>query len=112
MENRTGYFGVNFNNLRKALYLLYFGVDEVKDSKGKVIKALSQDFSSPKYRYIIPMQGNFDNPLQKESEMDFAKEIASKVIFMDEGVICEVGTPQEIFENPKTQRLKSFLSKL
>lgn len=76
MENRTGYFGVNFNNLRKALYLLYFGVDEVKDKAGKVIKALSQDFSSPKYRYIVPMQGNFDNPLQKEkeAEMDFAKD--------------------------------------
>ena len=64
MANKAGYFGVNFNNLRKAFYLLFFGVDEVKDSKGNVIKALSQDFDSPKYKYIIPMQGNFENPLE------------------------------------------------
>lgn len=74
MADRAGYLGVNFNNLRKALYLFYFGVDEVKDDKGNVVKALSQDFDSPKYRYIVPMQGNFDNPLQKEDEMDFAHD--------------------------------------
>ena len=65
--------GVNFDNLRKALYLMFFGVDPVKDSKGNIIKALSQDFSSPKYRYIIPLQGNFDNPLQDVSEEEIAK---------------------------------------
>lgn len=64
MANTARYTGVNFNNLRKALYLMFFGADEVKDKNGNVIKALSQDFSSPKYRYIIPMQGNFENPLQ------------------------------------------------
>lgn len=74
MADRAGYLGVNFNNLRKALYLFYFGVDEVKDDKGNVVKALSQDFDSPKYRYIVPMQGNFDNPLQKEDDMDFAHD--------------------------------------
>lgn len=63
MENKARYLGVNFNNLRKALYLLFFGVDLVKDKDGKEI-ALSQDFSSPKYKYIIPMQGNFENPLE------------------------------------------------
>ena len=62
MGNQSRYLGVNFNNLRKALYLMFFGVDLVKDKNGKV-KALSQDFNSPKYRYIIPMQGNFENPL-------------------------------------------------
>ncbi len=71
MENQTRYFGVNFNNLRKALYLMYFGVDAVKDSKGKIIKAYSQDFSSPKYKYIIPMQGNFENPLQLNDKDTF-----------------------------------------
>lgn len=65
--------GVNFDNLRKALYLMFFGVDPVKDSKGNIVKALSQDFSSPKYRYIIPLQGNFDNPLQDVSEEEIAK---------------------------------------
>ena len=68
MADRAGYLGVNFNNLRKALYLLFFGVDEVKDKDGNV-KALSQSFDSPKYKYIIPMQGNFDNPLVSDDEL-------------------------------------------
>ena len=42
-------------------------------------------------------------------EMGFAKEIADRVIFMDGGVICEQGTPEEIFEKTKTKRLKEFL---
>ena len=45
-------------------------------------------------------------------EMGFAKEVASRIIFMDEGKIIEEGTPKEIFENPKSDRLKSFLSKI
>ena len=45
-------------------------------------------------------------------EMDFAKEVANKIIFMDNGVIAEQGTPNEIFNNPKCERLKTFLSKL
>ncbi len=45
-------------------------------------------------------------------EMGFAKEVASRVIFMDEGKIVEEGTPAEIFDNPKNERLKSFLSKV
>ncbi len=45
-------------------------------------------------------------------EMGFAKEVADRVIFMDEGVIIEEGTPDDIFNNPKSDRLKSFLSKV
>ncbi len=45
-------------------------------------------------------------------EMGFAREVASRVVFMDEGVIEEDGTPEEIFDNPKSERLKSFLSKV
>lgn len=45
-------------------------------------------------------------------EMGFAKEVADRVIFMDEGVIVEEGTPDEIFNNPESDRLKSFLSKV
>lgn len=43
-------------------------------------------------------------------EMGFAKEISDEVIFMDNGVISEQGTPTDIFENPKGERLKSFLN--
>ena len=67
------YTGVNFNNLRKALYLMFFGADPVKDRKGKIISYASQTFDSPKYRYIIPLQGNFDNPLEQESPEELAK---------------------------------------
>ena len=45
-------------------------------------------------------------------EMGFAKEVATRVVFMDEGKILEQGTPQEIFESPKHPRLQEFLSKV
>ena len=43
-------------------------------------------------------------------EMAFAKNVSDKVVFMADGVIEEAGTPQEIFDNPKSQKLKNFLS--
>ncbi len=43
-------------------------------------------------------------------EMGFAREVATRVLFMDGGVIAESGTPEEIFSNPKSDRLKQFLS--
>ena len=45
-------------------------------------------------------------------EMGFAREVGDRVIFMDEGRICEEGTPTEIFDAPRTERLQSFLAKL
>ena len=45
-------------------------------------------------------------------EMGFAREVATRVVFMDEGKILEEGTPQEIFENPQHPRLKEFLQKV
>ena len=45
-------------------------------------------------------------------EMNFAKEVADKVIFMEGGVVLEEGTPTEIFENPKEERTKEFFSKI
>ena len=44
-------------------------------------------------------------------EMEFAKEVSDRIIFMDQGVIAEQGTPQEIFENPKEERTKTFLQR-
>lgn len=44
-------------------------------------------------------------------EMSFAKAVSSKVIFMDNGVIEEEGTPEEVFDNPKSERTKAFISK-
>lgn len=45
-------------------------------------------------------------------EMNFAKEVADRVVFMDEGLIVEQGTSQQIFENPREDRTKQFLSKV
>ena len=45
-------------------------------------------------------------------EMGFAKEVASRVLFIDEGVIKEENSPKEFFENPQNERLKDFLSKV
>lgn len=44
-------------------------------------------------------------------EMSFAKEVADRVVFMDNGIILEQGTPEEIFNNPKEERTKIFLSR-
>ena len=43
-------------------------------------------------------------------EMNFAKNVSDRVIFMDRGVIAEEGAPEELFSNPKSERLKEFLS--
>ena len=45
-------------------------------------------------------------------EMGFAREVASRVLFIDNGKLCEEGTPEEIFDHPKSPRLQSFLEKV
>ena len=45
-------------------------------------------------------------------EMGFAREVGTKIVFLDEGVIVEQGSPEEFFDNPKSPRLKDFLSKV
>ena len=45
-------------------------------------------------------------------EMGFAREVADRVLFIDQGVIMEQGTPEELFNNPKNERTQSFLSKV
>ena len=62
----------------------------------KVIKSLAED----KVTMVIVTH-----------EMSFAKAVSSKVIFMDNGVIEEEGTPEEVFDNPKSERTKAFISK-
>ena len=45
-------------------------------------------------------------------EMGFAREVASRVLFMADGIITEEGAPKQLFEQPQTDRLKEFLSKV
>ncbi|NLY70750.1 MAG: amino acid ABC transporter ATP-binding protein [Clostridiales bacterium] len=44
-------------------------------------------------------------------EMDFARDVADRIIFMDDGVIVEQGTPEEVFGNPKEERTRQFLTR-
>ena len=45
-------------------------------------------------------------------ELKFAKEVATRILFMADGKITESGTPEDIFDNPQTDRLKEFLAKV
>lgn len=45
-------------------------------------------------------------------EMNFARQVADKIVFIDEGKVCETATPEEFFTNPKTERAKQFLNVL
>ena len=45
-------------------------------------------------------------------EMSFARDVADRVVFMDEGYIAEQGTSQEIFGNPKNERTRQFLARV
>ena len=45
-------------------------------------------------------------------EMGFAREVANRVVFLDDGLVAETGSPEDIFESPKSERLKAFLSKV
>ena len=45
-------------------------------------------------------------------EMGFARQAADQVVFMDEGRVVEIGTPQELFDNPRSERLQTFLSQV
>lgn len=44
-------------------------------------------------------------------EMSFARDVSNHVVYMDDGVICEEGTPEEIFQNPKTEKTQNFLKR-
>ena len=44
-------------------------------------------------------------------EMAFARDVSNKIVFMKDGVICEEGTPQQIFTNPQKPETKAFLSR-
>ena len=45
-------------------------------------------------------------------EMGFAKEVSSKVVFLSEGVVCEEGPPERIFEDPTEERTRAFLRRI
>src|SRR5438552_3981433 len=60
----------------------------------------------------VELAGDGNTMLCVTHEMGFAKAVADRVIFMDEGQIVEENTPHEFFNNPRSERSKDFLSKI
>ena len=65
------------------------------------------------FRYLIrDLARDVMNMVVVTHEMGFAREVANRVLFIDEGKIQEENTPEEFFANPKNPRLREFLSKV
>ena len=73
--------------------------------------ALDPELTGEVLRVIKELKSSDRTMIIVTHEMEFAKNVSDKVIFMSNGVIEECGTPEEIFDNPKSDRLKEFLNK-
>ncbi len=73
--------------------------------------ALDPELTGEVLRVIKGLKGEDRTMIIVTHEMEFAKNVSDKIIFMADGVIEEVGTPQEIFDNPKSEKTRAFLSK-
>ena len=72
--------------------------------------ALDPELTGEVLKVIRSLKGEDRTMIIVTHEMDFAKNVSDKVIFMSEGKIEEIGTAKEIFENPKSEKLKNFLN--
>ncbi len=73
--------------------------------------ALDPELTGEVLKVIKGLKGTDTTMIVVTHEMEFAKNVSDKVIFMADGVICEMGTPEDIFDNPKSERTKMFLNK-
>ncbi len=73
--------------------------------------ALDPELTGEVLRVIKDLKGADSTMIVVTHEMEFARNISDKVIFMADGVIEEMGTPEEVFGNPKSPKTKSFLNK-
>ncbi|MBE6538454.1 MAG: amino acid ABC transporter ATP-binding protein [Ruminococcaceae bacterium] len=73
--------------------------------------ALDPELTGEVLRAIKSLKGDDRTMIIVTHEMDFARHVADKVIFMADGVIEEVGEPEELFSNPKSPKLRAFLQK-
>jgi len=71
--------------------------------------ALDPELTGEVLRVIKGLKGQDRTMIVVTHEMDFAKSVADVVIFMADGVIEEMGTPEEIFDNPKSEKTRAFL---
>ena len=73
--------------------------------------ALDPELTGEVLRVIKDLKSGDSTMIVVTPEMEFAKGISDKVIFMADGVIEEMGTPEEVFLNPKSEKTKNFLRK-
>ena len=73
--------------------------------------ALDPELTGEVLRVIKNLKNSDSTMIVVTHEMEFAKCVADKVIFMSDGVIEEMGTPKQVFENPKSEKTKAFLEK-
>ena len=71
--------------------------------------ALDPELTGEVLRVIRDLKSSGHTMIVVTHEMEFAKSVADVVIYMAEGVIEEMGTPQQVFENPRSEKLRSFL---
>lgn len=72
--------------------------------------ALDPELTGEVLKVIRSLKGHDSTMIVVTHEMQFAREVSDRVIFMADGIIEEEGTPDEVFGNPKSERLKAFLS--
>ena len=73
--------------------------------------ALDPELTGEVLRVIRSLKDSDRTMIIVTHEMDFARNVADKVIFMADGVIEEYGTPEDVFDNPKSEKTRTFLSK-
>lgn len=73
--------------------------------------ALDPELTGEVLKVIRELKGSDNTMIIVTHEMNFAKNVADKIIFMADGIIEEMGTPTEIFDNPKSEKLKAFIEK-
>ncbi len=73
--------------------------------------ALDPELTGEVLKVIKGLKSHDNTMIVVTHEMEFAKNVADKVIFMADGVIVESGTPEEVFDNPKNEKTKVFLQK-
>ncbi len=73
--------------------------------------ALDPELTGEVLKVIKGLKGSDTTMLIVTHEMDFARNVADKVIFMADGIIEEIGTPAEVFDNPKSEKTRAFLNK-
>ena len=79
---------------------------------GTIASALAPEMVGEVLKVMVDLAKEGRTMVVVTHEMGFAKEVASKVLFMDDGVIKEENEPKEFFANPQDARLKDFLSKV